>query len=135
MRVRIFLTILTVTLVCSVILAVAHEKSGWKAPEEASKMRNPIEPIKASIEKGKAIYDRMCASCHGLNGDGNGPAGKKLHPKPTNFQESHGEKMSDGEHFWKISKGKGPMPSFEKKLSTEERWDVVNYVNTLMKQK
>jgi len=28
-----------------------------------------------------------------------------LNPKPTNFKNSHGEKMTDGEHFWKIPRG------------------------------
>ncbi len=133
MKVRVFFSVLVLILVSWVILAMAHEKSGWKAPEQANEMKNPVEPTKTSIEKGKNIYERMCASCHGINGDGKGTAGKRLHPKPTNFQESHGEKMSDGEHFWKITTGKGPMPSFEKKLTAEERWDVINYINTLMR--
>jgi len=116
-------------------LVLAHEKTGWIAPEEAKKMKNPVQPTRASIERGKVIYEKKCASCHGVKGDGKGPAGKGLNPKPTNFIESHGEKMTDGEHFWKITTGKGPMPSFEKDLNTEERWHVINYINAFMKRK
>ena len=39
-------------------LALAHEKTGWIAPEEAKKMKNPIKPEKASIEQGKVIYEK-----------------------------------------------------------------------------
>jgi len=114
---------------------VAHEKTGWRAPEEAMKMKNPIKPTKESIEKGKGIYEQRCASCHGAKGDGKGPAGAALNPKPTSFRESHGEKMTDGQHFWKITTGRGPMPSFAKDLKEEERWHVINYINTPMKHK
>jgi mono/diheme cytochrome c family protein len=44
--------------------------------------------------------------------------------------------MTDGELFWKISKGiKGIMPDGEKRMTEEERWNVVNYVRTLAKEK
>jgi hypothetical protein len=42
--------------------------------------------------------------------------------------------MTDGEVFWKISKGiTGIMPAGEKRMSEDERWNVVNYVRTLAK--
>jgi cytochrome c len=116
-------------------LVFAHEKTGWIAPESAKKMKNPVKAAKASIQKGKEIYENKCALCHCEKGDGRGPAGAGLNPKPTNFRESHGEKMTDGEHFWKISKGKGPMPSYEKDLTANERWHVINYINTFIKHK
>ena len=78
---------------------------------------------------------KKCALCHGGKGDGKGPAGTGLTPKPTNFKESHGERMTDGEHFWKITTGKGPMPSFAKDLIEEDRWHVINYINTFIKHK
>jgi mono/diheme cytochrome c family protein len=35
---------------------------------------------------GIRLYDRLCASCHGANGDGAGPAARFLYPKPRNFR-------------------------------------------------
>jgi mono/diheme cytochrome c family protein len=32
-------------------------------------------------------YTMFCVSCHGENGDGNGPAGVALMPKPRNFKD------------------------------------------------
>jgi len=93
-------------------------------------MKNPVKATKASIQKGKEIYEKKCALCHGVKGDGKGPAAAGLNPKPTNFKESHGEKMTDGEHFWEITTGRGAMPSYEKELTVEERWHVINYINT-----
>ena len=135
MKSRIVYSTLVLSLISSVMIAVAHEKTGWIAPEEAKKMKNPIKSTQASIQKGKEIYEKKCALCHGARGDGKGSASAGLNPRPTNFKDSHGEKMSDGEHFWKITTGKGGMPSFENDLTEEERWHVINYVNTFMKHK
>ena len=135
MKYRIFYWLLGLTLVGVTVFVFAHEKTGWIAPEEAKKMKNPIKATKASIQKGKEIYEKKCALCHGIKGDGKGTASAGLNPKPTNFKDSHGEKMTDGEHFWKITTGRGRMPSFAKDLTEEERWHVINYVNTFMKHK
>jgi len=117
------------------VLVFAHEKTGWIAPESAKKMKNSVKPTKASVQKGKEIYEKKCTLCHGDKGDGKGPAAAGLNPKPTNFQDSHGQKMTDAEHFWKITTGRGPMPSYEKDLTAEERWHVINYINTFTKHK
>ena len=135
MKQRIFYWLMGVSLVIMVSFVFAHEKTGWIAPEDARKMKNPIKPTQVSIQKGKEIYEKKCALCHGAKGDGGGPAAAGLNPKPTNFTDSHGEKMTDGEHFWKITKGRGPMPSYEKDLTVEERWHVINYVNTFKKRR
>src|SRR3972149_1830896 len=135
MKHRIFCLVLAWSLIATGTLVFAHEKTGWVVPEEAKKLKNPIKMTKASIQRGKEIYEKKCALCHGIKGDGKGPASAGLNPGPTNFKESHGEKMTDGEHFGKITTGRGGMPSFEKDLTEEERWHVINYVNTFMKHK
>ena len=135
MKSRIFYGLLGLSLMIVAALVFAHEKTGWVVPEEAKKLKNPIKMTKASIQRGKEIYEKKCALCHGLKGDGKGPASAGLNPKPTNFRESHGEKMTDGEHFWKITTGRGGMPSFAKDLTEEERWHVINHINTFSGRK
>jgi len=133
MKYRFFCWVLILIFLIITVLVFAHEKTGWIAPESAKKMKNSIKPTEASIQKGKEVFEQKCALCHGDKGDGKGPAAAGLDPKPTNFQNSHGQKMTDGEHFWKITTGRGPMPSYEKDLTAEERWHVINYINTLNK--
>jgi mono/diheme cytochrome c family protein len=127
--------VLIAVLIATGNMVFAHEKTGWIAPAEAKKMKNPVKATKVSIQKGKEIYENKCALCHGTKGDGKGPASAGLDPKPTNFKESHGEKMTDGEHFWKITTGRGAMPSYEKDLTAEERWHVINYIDTFNRSK
>jgi mono/diheme cytochrome c family protein len=38
------------------------------------------------IDKGKALYTTVCASCHGENGTGDGAAAAGLNPAPRNFR-------------------------------------------------
>jgi mono/diheme cytochrome c family protein len=40
----------------------------------------------ASVTQGRSIYLRCCATCHGLNGDGNGPLARALTTPPTNLR-------------------------------------------------
>ena len=116
-------------------------KNTWELPEDADKTKNPVAVSPESIAKGKELYlERMkgnCAFCHGEDGKGNAESLPRLRRKPADI--SNKERMSsmtDGEVFWKISKGiNGIMPAGEKRMSEEERWHVVNYVRTLAKDK
>ncbi len=111
-------------------LVLAHEDH-WEAPPEAKKVKNPISATEDSLKKGKEAYEKKCLLCHGETGDGKGPVAKQLKSSPgdlTNSKEMN--EMTDGELFWKITTGSDPMPRFEKMLSADERWHVVNYIRT-----
>jgi DMSO reductase family type II enzyme heme b subunit len=45
----------------------------------------PVVPARADVEPGRVVYDRWCAGCHGVKGDGSGPAAPFLMPKPRDF--------------------------------------------------
>ena len=135
MMYRLLRSLLALAFIGIAALAFAHETTGWKTPEEAKKLKNPMKATDASIQKGKEIYEKNCARCHGINGDGKGAMAARLNPKPTNFREHQEMDMTDGELFWKITTGRGSMLSYKKSLTEEERWDVVNYINTFSKRK
>jgi mono/diheme cytochrome c family protein len=116
-------------------------KNTWELPEDADKTKNPVATSAESIAKGKELYlERTkgnCVFCHGETGAGNEANLSKLRRKPADLtNKERMTAMTDGEVFWKISKGiRGIMPAGERKLSEEERWHVVNYVRTLAKEK
>jgi mono/diheme cytochrome c family protein len=116
-------------------------KNTWELPEDADKTKNPTTATPESIAKGKELYmERMkgnCVFCHGETGTGNEANMPRLRRKPADLtNKERMTAMTDGEVFWKISKGiQGIMPVGEKRMSEEERWHVVNYVRTLAKDK
>ena len=115
-------------------------KNTWELPDDADKTKNPIPTSEESVAKGKELYlERTkgnCIFCHGETGSGNEANLPRLRRKPADL--SNKERMSamtDGEVFWKITKGiTGIMPAMEKRLTEEERWHVVNYIRTLAKE-
>ena len=116
-------------------------KNTWELPDDADKTKNPVMTSAESIEKGKTLYlERTkgnCVFCHGETGAGNEANMPRLRRKPADLtSEERMTAMTDGEVFWKISKGiNGIMPAGEKRTTEEERWHVVNYVRTLAKEK
>ena len=114
-------------------------KNTWELPDDAAKTRNSVASTPESIEKGKALYlERTkgnCIFCHGETGAGNEANLPNLRRKPADLSNKERmTSMTDGELFWKITKGiTGIMPAGEKKLTEEERWHVVNYIRTLAK--
>jgi len=110
----------------------ASAQDRWNVPESARKMKNPIRATAASIQKGKRLFAEHCAMCHGDGGKGDGPMAEALETKPSDLTDrARMASQSDGELFWKISKGNPPMPDFEKTLSKEEIWHLVNYLRAL----
>lgn len=114
-------------------------KNTWELPADADKTKNPTTATPESIAKGKELYMERtkgnCVFCHGETGAGNEANMAKLRRKPADLTDKeHMTENTDGELFWKISKGiQGIMPAGEKRMTEEERWNVVNYVRTLGK--
>lgn len=115
-------------------------KNTWELPEDADKTKNPTTASAESIAKGKELYlDRSkgnCVFCHGETGTGNEENLARLRRKPADLtNKERMTAMTDGEVFWKLSKGiQGIMPAGERRMTEEERWHVVNYVRTLAKK-
>ena len=97
-------------------------------------MKNPVAMTPESIAAGQKVFAQNCASCHGESGKGDGKMGAELKPPPANLVDAelkHGS--SDGEIFTVIRDGvqKTAMKSFKSKLTTDQIWQVVNYVHSL----
>lgn len=62
-------------------------------------VRQVAAPTPQLLSHGRDLYKANCASCHGDNGLGDGPAGLVLNPKPRNFHQvggwTNGAKVSE----------------------------------------
>ncbi len=105
----------------------------WVAPPEAKNLRNPRPKSEKVIAQGKKLAETNCVPCHGPGGKGDGPAAVALPVKPADWTSAAVQSESEGEIFWKISNGRGPMPPW-KGLPESDRWALVQFIRTL-KQK
>lgn len=121
---------LAVGAVAAVGVAASAQAQAWEAPAAEKSKKNPLPSDAKTIEQGKKVAQINCASCHGAKGKGDGVASAALSPKPADWTAQKVQAESDGEIFWKISTGRGAMPSW-KHLPESERWALVRYIRSL----
>ncbi len=44
-------------------------------------------PSDLNLAKGQVVYQERCVQCHGVSGDGDGPAAKYLYPRPRDYRK------------------------------------------------
>ncbi len=99
----------------------------WDVPEERASRLSPFEFTDSIHRQGAIHYSVNCASCHGTPGQGNF---ERLDPLPADPATAGFQENTDGEMYYKVSEGRGLMPSFKNVLSAEEIWEVVGYLRT-----
>ena len=83
----------------------------------------------SSIVRGAKLFATHCASCHGREGRGDGPAGRFLRVKPSDLTADHVYGHTDGDLYWWITNGiREVMPPFAVALDEEARWNVIDFV-------
>jgi cytochrome c oxidase cbb3-type subunit 2 len=111
--------------------AIIHE---WFQPTWRT-VRNPMPPSIRSLTHGKQVFTTNCIGCHGLGGDGKGPATYFIsNPAPRNFTDASQQLyFSDGEMYDAILFGvEGTaMPPWGDILTVNDIWDTVNFLRTI----
>ncbi|MBN2520619.1 MAG: c-type cytochrome [Bacteroidales bacterium] len=102
----------------------------WAVPAEYKNMKNPVAADAESINIGKGLYNKHCASCHGKKGLGDGVKARPLETFPGDLSSEEYKKQTDGEHFYKSKFGRDEMPSYEGKIPDEDIWHMVNFMRT-----
>ncbi len=136
MKIRVAGAALLVALVAAwlVVPRLAALRRGEDVPPPYAGKSNPRAGDPAAIEVGAALFQENCATCHGAQADGRGPAAVGLSPSPANFSGSDVlARHSDAYLFFRVSEGKPgtAMPSFHGSLADDERWAVIAYLRTL----
>jgi len=90
-----------------------------------------IAPSPAALNAAKQVYADQCANCHGDTGKGDGSDAMMYDPGPADLTDaSRMNKLTDGEIYYQITQGRKPMPSFKKRLTEEQRWQLVLLVRS-----
>ena len=85
------------------------------------------------IAEGKHLYRQKCQICHGVKGNGEGPAHAAFYPHPTNFTTPEFWKRKDINTFiaTTVREGHAPMPAFS--LPSEEIQAIIDYMSHTFK--
>lgn len=96
-------------------------------------LKNPLDSTDAVVAEGQALYLSFCYPCHGGNGQGDGPVGVVYLGVPV-FNTGRYRDLTEGHIFHVITYGQGRMNPHGTQISIEDRWKIVEYVQTLQNQ-
>lgn len=83
-----------------------------------------------SLHKGRQIFHKYCAGCHGTKGQGDGY--RLLGPAPADLTSRLTQEKSDEDLLQSIHAGRPNMPAWNVKLTAMERQNVLAYIRTLV---
>jgi len=98
---------------------------------------DPLPVTEANLLRGKEVFLQRCVGCHGLNGDGKGPAATFMSPPPADFTSADdaccGGDTGPGDFYYRILHGwpGTAMENFGERLSVDDIWRVVLFVKTI----
>lgn len=89
----------------------------------------PVSP--ALLERGRTVYDAVCAPCHSRLGDGEGIIVERGYPAPPSFHTDRLRGTADRHFYDVISKGYGIMYAYADRVAPEDRWAITAYIRAL----
>lgn len=95
---------------------------------------SPLNPANAAkdLERGKILFDRTCAACHGTGGDGQGPIVQSgAYTGVPNYAD---REITVGSVHYVLTNGRNNMGSYAGQLTPGDRWRVAMYVMSAFKK-
>jgi len=84
------------------------------------------------IARGRDRFDRFCAPCHGVEGDGDSVIARDMRlRRPPSLVDDDRVRLSDAKILTIIARGYGVMPAYGDALPVRDRWAVLHYVRVL----
>ncbi|HYQ81273.1 MAG TPA: cytochrome c [Anaeromyxobacteraceae bacterium] len=100
------------------------------APDGKPLQRIPVPLTPELLQTGRKRFDIICATCHGLVGDGKSLVARNMSLRPPPSLHDYAARP-DGYLYQVVSQGFGLMPAYSAELTVEERWAVVAYLRAL----
>jgi len=139
---------LMITFLLVLIVSACSNLSGTFEPIDANGVILPAPANSEIYEQGQNIYQTTCASCHGIDGEGQFPDDPM---KPDETGRYGAPPHNDDGHTWHHDDdlilqiinegGMGsestfyPMPAFSETFSDEEKIAVVSYIKTMWNER
>jgi len=124
------------------IQKLGTNRGAWREafePQNLSASVMAIPQTEDQVAHGREVYERRCVGCHGVKGDGNGPAATFLNPRPRNFtlgafkfrSTPSGSLPTDGDLYRTLTRGVRwtAMPTWHE-LPEKDRIAVITFIKT-----
>ena len=99
----------------------------WIVPADEAGKLSPFAFSDSTRQAGGVLYNLNCKSCHGDPGKNNVV---KLVPLPPDPASNQMQKNSDGAIHYKLTSGRGLMPSFKNTLSMTDTWKIISFIRS-----
>ncbi len=100
--------------------------------EPVSTSSPPSAVDAALLKEGRTQFDRFCATCHGILGDGDSVVASKMRERPPpSLVDGPGAAFDRARVLQIIEQGYGLMPSLAHALPPRERWAAASYLEAL----
>lgn len=131
LRVRRMLFIALLGMIVIAIVLAVMRRGEWIIPDEDKHRQNPLQSSAKAIESARPLYIENCERCHGVTGKGNGPEAARQYPAPADLADAKRmNALTDGAIFYQISEGRRPMPSFKRRMTEDQRWQLVLFLRS-----
>lgn len=99
----------------------------WIVPDDRKGRLSTFPFDDNSRKAGEKLYSINCISCHGTPGKA---TFLKLVPPPGDPATEKIQRNNDGEIFYKVTTGRGQMPSFKSVLTSAEIWNIISFLRS-----
>ncbi|MEQ8404069.1 MAG: cytochrome c [Oceanicaulis sp.] len=113
-----------------------HPPEGTVARGEIARLQTLAtrpEMSLALIERGRVVYDRVCALCHGRTGRGDGIIVARSFPAPPSYHSDRLKDMAPSYVVEVITNGYGVMYPYANRVVPEDRWAAAAYIQALQR--
>ena len=122
------------TLDLNAIPVLGEENPPPRIPLDMNDPRYPIQPATGNtLTEGKVLYDRFCAACHGIDGEGEQPDPYEPGAAPPHDNTGHTWHHADQQNFGTVWNGlsfNGTMPGYHDRMTPDEIIAVLAYIKT-----
>ena len=96
-------------------------------------LSEPPPPLsRALIDRGRDRFNRFCAPCHGIAGDGDSYIARAMTlRRPPSLVDAAAASLSDDRILTVMATGYGLMPSYASAIPLRDRYAILTYVRVL----
>ena len=114
-------------------LRLARTIRGLAVTDAVRRLSNPLALTPRLLAEARAHFADHCASCHGNDGSGDTPLGRRLYPRAPDMRLPATQGLTDGELFRTIEDGirLTGMPGWGGEVSPDVSWSLVHFIRHL----